>query len=164
MRALRELTGRPAPPVRRARVAIVAGVPLLNANATSRRFGQLLKSGWRCNVRVISRPEFAMLLLPITSGGLLLMMGRHSRAESLFYYFRLEDQIPEDHLLRLIDRHVMTCPRSSRTESYDTFRFENTSPSYHRTDIVSSRARLQAHGPCGRIVATHLSACLPPLY
>ena len=34
------------------------------------------------------------------------MMGRHSRAESLFYYFRLEDQIPEDHLLRLIDRHV----------------------------------------------------------
>jgi len=26
--------------------------------------------------------------------------------ESLFYYFRLEDQIPEDHLLRLIDRYV----------------------------------------------------------
>jgi transposase len=26
--------------------------------------------------------------------------------ESLFYYFRLEDQIPEDHLLRLIDRNV----------------------------------------------------------
>ena len=33
-------------------------------------------------------------------------MGRHSRAESLFYYFRLEDQVPENHLLRLIDRHV----------------------------------------------------------
>ena len=28
------------------------------------------------------------------------------RAESLFYYFRLEDQVPENHLLRLIDRHV----------------------------------------------------------
>ncbi len=26
--------------------------------------------------------------------------------ESLFYYFRLEEQIPEDHLLRLVDRHV----------------------------------------------------------
>ena len=34
------------------------------------------------------------------------MMGRHSRAESLFYYFRLEDQVPENHLLRLIDGHV----------------------------------------------------------
>jgi hypothetical protein len=34
------------------------------------------------------------------------MMGHHSRAESLFYYFRLEDHIPENHLLRLIDRHI----------------------------------------------------------
>jgi len=34
------------------------------------------------------------------------MMGQHERTESLFYYFRLEDQIPQDHLLRLIDEHV----------------------------------------------------------
>ena len=34
------------------------------------------------------------------------MMGQQSRTESLFYYFRLEDQIPEDHLLRLMDRYV----------------------------------------------------------
>ena len=34
------------------------------------------------------------------------MMGQHERTESLFYYFRLEDQIPEDHLLRLIDQYV----------------------------------------------------------
>ena len=34
------------------------------------------------------------------------MMGQLPRMESLFYYFRLEDQIPEDHLLRLIDRYV----------------------------------------------------------
>jgi transposase len=34
------------------------------------------------------------------------MMGQQQRMDSLFYYFRLEDQIPEDHLLRLIDRHV----------------------------------------------------------
>ncbi len=30
------------------------------------------------------------------------MMGQHSRSESLFYYFRIEDQVPENHLLRLI--------------------------------------------------------------
>jgi transposase len=34
------------------------------------------------------------------------MMGQQTRNESLFYYFRLEEQIPEDHLLRLIDHHV----------------------------------------------------------
>ena len=34
------------------------------------------------------------------------MMGQQTRTESLFYYFRFEDQIPEDHLLRLIDRYV----------------------------------------------------------
>src|SRR5215468_2179999 len=39
-------------------------------------------------------------------GGWLLMMGQHPRSESLFYYFRIEEQVPENHLLRLIDRHV----------------------------------------------------------
>ena len=39
-------------------------------------------------------------------GGLLIMMGHHTRSEALFYYFRLEDQVPENHLLRLIDRHI----------------------------------------------------------
>src|SRR5262244_4543696 len=34
------------------------------------------------------------------------MMGQQDRKEPLFYYFRLEDQIPETHLLRLIDRYV----------------------------------------------------------
>jgi hypothetical protein len=29
------------------------------------------------------------------------MMGQHTRSESLFYYFRLEDHVPENHLLRL---------------------------------------------------------------
>ena len=40
------------------------------------------------------------------SGGLLIMMGQHDRSEALFYYFRLEDQVPEHHLLRLIDKHI----------------------------------------------------------
>ena len=34
------------------------------------------------------------------------MMGYHARSEALFYYFRLEDQVPENHLLRLIDQHI----------------------------------------------------------
>jgi hypothetical protein len=39
-------------------------------------------------------------------GGVLIMMGQYCRSEALFYYFRLEDQVPESHLLRLIDRHI----------------------------------------------------------
>src|SRR6478735_12460418 len=39
-------------------------------------------------------------------GGLLIMMGHHARSEALFYYFRLDDNIPENHLLRLIDKHI----------------------------------------------------------
>jgi transposase len=34
------------------------------------------------------------------------MMGQQRRTESLFYYFRLEEQIPTDHLLRMIDDRV----------------------------------------------------------
>jgi hypothetical protein len=39
-------------------------------------------------------------------GGLLIMMGQHARSESLFYYFKLDDYVPKNHLLRLIDEHV----------------------------------------------------------
>jgi transposase len=46
-----------------------------------------------------------LCLIPIV-GGLLIMMGQHDRSEALFYYFRLEDQIPESHLLRLIEKHI----------------------------------------------------------
>lgn len=34
------------------------------------------------------------------------MMGHHARSEALFYYFRLEDRVPQTHLLRLIDKHI----------------------------------------------------------
>ena len=47
-----------------------------------------------------------MLCLISILGGLLIMMGQHDRSEALFYYFRLEDQVPETHLLRLIDKHI----------------------------------------------------------
>jgi transposase len=46
-----------------------------------------------------------LCLIPI-AGGLLIMMGQHNRSEALFYYFRLEDQVPETHLLRLIEKHI----------------------------------------------------------
>jgi transposase len=47
-----------------------------------------------------------MLCLILIVGGVLVMMGHHDRSEALFYYFRLEDQIPEAHLLRLIEKHI----------------------------------------------------------
>src|ERR1700687_4464933 len=47
-----------------------------------------------------------MLCLISIVGGLLIMMGQHDRSEALFYYFRLEDQVPENHLLRLIEKHI----------------------------------------------------------
>ena len=48
------------------------------------------------------------------------MTGQHSRSEALFYYLRLEDQAPETHLLRLIEkqgewRGGVSPPRSLRT-------------------------------------------------
>ena len=47
------------------------------------------------------------------------MMGQHFRAEALFYYFRLEDQVPETHLLRLIDKHIsFAVVREKLKESY----------------------------------------------
>jgi transposase len=59
-------------------------------------------------------------------GGLLTMMGHHARSEALFYYFRLEDQVPESHLLRLIDKHVsFEFVRAQLKDSYS----ENGRPS-----------------------------------
>src|ERR1700693_5125758 len=46
------------------------------------------------------------MLWIVIFGGLLVMMGQQDRSEALFYYFRLEDQVPENHLLRLIEKHV----------------------------------------------------------
>jgi len=47
-----------------------------------------------------------MLCIIAFVGGLLIMMGQQSRSEALFYYFRLGDQVPENHLLRLIEKHI----------------------------------------------------------
>jgi hypothetical protein len=39
-------------------------------------------------------------------GGLQIITGQHDRSEALLYYVRLEDQVPENYLLRLIDEHI----------------------------------------------------------
>ncbi|MGO9577407.1 MAG: transposase [Terriglobales bacterium] len=47
------------------------------------------------------------------------MTGQHDRSEALFYYFRLEDQVPGTHLLRLIDKHIsFAFVREKLKESY----------------------------------------------
>ena len=52
-------------------------------------------------------------------GGWLIMMGQQDRSEALFYYFRLEDQVPENHLLRLIEKHIsFAFVREKLKESY----------------------------------------------
>ena len=49
------------------------------------------------------------------------MMGQHDRSEALFYYFRLEDQVPENHLLRLIEKHIsFAFVREKLKEAHDT--------------------------------------------
>jgi hypothetical protein len=62
----------------------------------------LKKSVWE--LIVLEGPSASVLSR--RSGGTPTMMGQQPRVESLFYYFRREDQISEDHLLRLIDRYV----------------------------------------------------------
>jgi transposase len=45
--------------------------------------------------------------------------GQHARSEALFYYFRLEDQVPETHRLRLIEKHIsLGFVRERLKESY----------------------------------------------
>jgi len=104
----------------RARAGLVrARTALVNtARGLAKSYGERLRG---CNVRNMNpeKAEGLSLRLIATLGGLLLMMGHHSRSESLFYYFRLEDQVPENHLLRLIDRHVsFSFVRTKLKESY----------------------------------------------
>jgi transposase len=63
----------------------------------------LLKKSVRGSI-FLERLEAAVLRQ--RSGGAPTMMGQQPRTEPLFYYFRLEDQIPEDHLLKRLDRCI----------------------------------------------------------
>ncbi len=46
------------------------------------------------------------------------MMGQQPRTAALFYYLKLEDHIPEGHLLRLIHRYVDFSFVRQRLEPY----------------------------------------------
>jgi hypothetical protein len=55
-----------------------------------------------------------MLFAITIHGGSLIMMGQHFRSESLFYYFRIEDQVPENHFTsshRSAHRAVVATPK-----------------------------------------------------
>ena len=82
------------------------------------------------------------------------MMGHQTRSESLFYYFRLEDQIPEDHLLRLIDQHI---DLSFVRERLKSFYSSMGRPSIARRAWLRRQSRrgrkgrwrcCRAHSPC----------------
>jgi hypothetical protein len=95
--------------------------------------------------------------------GLLIMMGHHTRSE-LFYYFRLEDQVPETHLLRLIDKHISFAVRAGATERQlqrgRTALDRSRTPAAHAVDRVSIRHHQRAEAG-GR--ATHaLGVALGP--
>src|SRR5215470_1463315 len=67
-------------------------------NSEDQKEMKLLKNDFSCGVLHVSHYRGTRRALT--------MMGHQPREESLFYSFRLEDQIPETHLLRLIDRYV----------------------------------------------------------
>jgi hypothetical protein len=69
------------------------------------------------------------------------MMGRHARSESLFYYFRLEDQVPENHLLRLIDQHIACIWHGAGSQVSVSMRKFRITPRFRRiaTDVSRNR-------------------------
>jgi hypothetical protein len=46
------------------------------------------------------------------------MMGQQPRTDSLFYYFRLEDQIPDDHLLKRLASSQMDLHGPTLSSTY----------------------------------------------
>jgi hypothetical protein len=71
------------------------------------------------------------------------MRGHHARSEALFYYFRLEDQVPESHLLRLIDKHVASSLSQSPeiTDHDDIAAF--ASPSQRQLPAIMRPAKVE---------------------
>src|ERR1039458_786317 len=62
-------------------------------------------------------------------GGVLIMMGQHTRSEPLFYYFRLEDEVPETHRLRLIEKYIsFAFVREKLKDSYSETGRPSTAP------------------------------------
>ena len=69
------------------------------------------------------------------------MMGQHSRSEALFYYFRLEDQVPENHLLRLIEKHIdLAFVREKLKGSYSGYGIRVPDPGYFTVPSADATA------------------------
>jgi transposase len=84
------------------------------------------------------------------------MMGQQTRTESLFYYFRFEDQIPEDHLLRLIDQHVELSFVRERVNGL----YSSTGPSQTTfRDTPCTRVNWSMNVGSGNMSCPHISAC-----
>src|SRR2546428_8789270 len=84
------------------------------------------------------------------------MMGQQSREESLFYSFRLEDQIPETHLLRLIDRYVDFTFVRDRLKSF--YRCTGRNPHAKRSAPSPARRPMSARGE-PTIRSNHAALC-----
>jgi hypothetical protein len=70
------------------------------------------------------------------------MMGQHTRSESLFYYFRLEDHVPENHLLRLrglphVKEQFFLAATVQNVKRLVKFLNQNKAPQSDRCDITS---------------------------
>src|SRR6202049_1241497 len=78
-------------------------------------------------------------------GGVLIMMGQQSRSEALFYYFRLEDQVPETHLLRLIEKHINFAFVRERLKHSPAARMSQETVA--AKDMLARFARWQGHEP-----------------
>jgi transposase len=90
-----------------------------------------------------------MLCLILIVGGLLIVMGQHDRSEALFYYFRLEDHVPETHLLRLIEKHIsFAFVREKLKASYSE---TGRPPRYAEIQCVQSLSRKQYPKPFHRV-------------
>ncbi len=74
------------------------------------------------------------------------MMGQQTRTEWLSYYFRLEEQIPADHLLRMIDDHVnFSFVREQVKDFYSPPHGPALDRSRSSVAIVASRVSLWDH-------------------
>ena len=82
------------------------------------------------------------------------MMGQHDRSEALFYYFRLEDQVPETHLLRLIDKHIsFEFVRERLKDSYSDTGRPSIDPELLHFSASAAR----------RVCKTHATSCIGSL-
>ena len=71
-------------------------------------------------------------------------MGHHNRWEALFYYFRLQDQVPETHLLRLSEKRI------SRNHNGTSVSIKFLLCNPLLTEVVPDRLRLVAGHHCGQ--------------